>query len=80
MSSRKFDVGVTQSLEFTLSPEKGWARQCFREITFFGLVAMADTADVKQKALAMYQKRVREHKLLESKVKTSTSFICLLVC
>lgn len=41
---------------------------------------MADTTDVKQKALAMYQKRVREHKLLESKVKASTSIICKFAC
>jgi 26S proteasome regulatory subunit T4 len=31
---------------------------------------MSDTSDLKQKALAMYQKRVREHKALEAKVKS----------
>lgn len=33
---------------------------------------MADAAEKKQKALAMYQKRVREHKALEAKVKACT--------
>jgi hypothetical protein len=34
---------------------------------------MSDAAEKKQRALALYQKRVREHKTLEAKVKACTS-------
>lgn len=36
------------------------------------LVAMSDVGDAKQKALALYQKRVREHREAEAKVRTCT--------